>query len=109
MAKRVEELNLANPLCVCCGDDDWWNCKADCRFYCERCATYKLKETKWAFTDDDGDCCVACCPKKPEEELVCCGCDRPMEGEEDFGNNADVADTCCEECFNKHLAEQEDE
>lgn len=40
--------------------------------------------------------------------LVCCGCDRPMEGEKDFGNNADVADTCCEECFNKHLAEQDE-
>jgi hypothetical protein len=41
-------------------------------------------------------------PEEEDDELVCCGCGCDMEGAEDFGNNADVADTCCEACWDAH-------
>ena len=41
------------------------------------------------------------------EELAnsCCGCDKRVNEGEDYGNNADVADVCCKECWDKYLQE----
>ena len=39
----------------------------------------------------------------------CCGCGIPVPNAEDFGNNADVAETCCKTCFEAELARREQE
>ena len=46
--------------------------------------------------------CEGCCCG--EEEYVCCGCGCEMADRVDYGNNADVGDTCCELCFAVFLA-----
>ena len=51
-----------DKVCDCCGYEDDY-CDLDCRFYCARCEHTKPKESKWAFTDDKGDCCKACAAK----------------------------------------------
>lgn len=38
----------------------------------------------------------------------CCGCDKVVHDEDDYGNNADVSDTCCKECWEKHIQEEDD-
>lgn len=39
----------------------------------------------------------------------CCGCGTQVLDTEDFGNNADVSETCCKACFEAELSRRERE